>query len=85
MRALALPLLLSGCASQPVVQVVEVPVPVSCVEPGAVPARPVSAFDALPADANIFADVRALLVDREAAKGYQAKLEAVVDGCQQVR
>lgn len=65
--------LLSGCASKP--QVLVVPCKTQVVE------KPVSEFDQLPAKSSVFEMVKALLVDREASKAYQIKLESQVNSC----
>lgn len=83
MRAIivAVTILVAGCASTRPTQTVNVPVPVSCVKPGSVPSSPVSVFESISDTSNRFEQVRALLIDRESAKGYEAKLEAIVHGC----
>lgn len=79
--ALALAALLSGCATTPTVRTVTntVMVPVAC-DPQ-VPAPPTWAVDALPLNAEIDAQMRALRVDRLRAKGYIGVLEAAVNSC----
>ena len=77
MRGLYLALaLLSGCASQPVTTTVSVPVPVPCSVPPV--AKPIYAFDVLPADASLFEMVRALVSSYEAQEAYVSRLEAAV-------
>lgn len=69
-----------GCASQGVaVRVVEVPVPAPCAV--SAPARPAWAVDGLPLGAGIWAQMRALRVEREQRRGYELELEAVARGC----
>lgn len=69
-----------GCASQvAAVRVVEVPVPAPCAV--SAPARPAWAVDGLPLGAGIWAQMRALRVEREQRRGYELELEAVARGC----
>ena len=76
MRALALCLLLAGCAAEP--QKVPTPVAVGCV--GAVPARPANTFGAgaYPGDK---AAAQAALIDSAAWEGYALQLEVIIAGC----
>ena len=69
-----------GCASQgAAVRVVEVPVSAPCAV--SAPARPAWAVDGLPLGAGIWAQMRALRVEREQRRGYELELEAVTRGC----
>ena len=45
------------------------------------PARPAWAVDGLPLGAGIWAQMRALRVEREQRRGYELELEAVARGC----
>lgn len=69
-----------GCASQgAAVRVVGVPVSAPCAV--SAPARPAWAVDGLPLGAGIWAQMRALRVEREQRRGYELELEAVARGC----
>ena len=69
-----------GCASQgAAVRAVDVPVPAPCAV--SAPARPAWAVDGLPLGAGIWAQMRALRVEREQRRGYELELEAVARGC----
>jgi hypothetical protein len=67
-------ILLQGCATSRTIQV-----PVSCVT--VQPEREPSVFDALPRDADVYASVHALLIDRDITEIYIGGLEAIVAGC----
>lgn len=80
MRAAILSLaLLTGCASAPTVQRVEVPVPVSCI--AEVPKRPTihsdDALRAMPSPDYVIA----VTLDRGDLRAYANELEAVLSGC----
>lgn len=78
---LILALMLAGCATPPprvITQVVKVPVP---CEPQR-PAKPTWAVDALPLNARIDAQMRALRADRKRAQGYEGELESALNSCQ---
>lgn len=72
--------LVTGCASAPPPLPVEVriPVPVPCIQ--TVPERPALTFDAL-ADAGVYDQVRALLIDRGRLVAHADELQAVLAGC----
>ena len=73
--------LLAGCGSAPPVpQRVEVPVFTPCVKVQ-VP-RPAYEFDSLPSTATDGEIVLALARDWSRGRKYEARLEAVVEGCQ---
>ncbi|MDO8039521.1 hypothetical protein [Janthinobacterium sp. SUN137] len=73
-------LLLAGCASAPPApQRVEVPVFAPCVK--VVPQRPVYEFDQLAPAATDGEIVLALAQDWPRGRKYEARLEAVVEGC----
>ena len=69
---------LAGCGPR-LPERVLVPVEVPCKVD--VPARPVWATKALPADADIFDQVRALLAERKQRIAYERLLEAAVASC----
>ena len=70
-------LLLAGCATDPIT--IRVPVPVKCVE--RVPERPALLSDADLLLLDDYGLVVSLARDRRLRQGYQAQLEAVVEGC----
>ncbi|MDF3864189.1 hypothetical protein P3W53_06950 [Pseudomonas denitrificans (nom. rej.)] len=80
-------LALAGCQSQqqapeqePRVFEVQVPVAVPCkITPVQ---RPAFAVDSLALDAEIDEQMRALRAERNQRQGYEARLEAAVQGCQ---
>jgi hypothetical protein len=76
--ALTLIALLTGCASFQTPKVVNIPVQVPCVSE--VPAKPDYTFKDS-RNKSLGEQVRALLVDRELSIGYEARLEAVLEGC----
>lgn len=69
---------LTGCGPR-IPERVLVPVEVPCKVD--VPAKPVWATKALPADADIFDQVRALLAERRQRQGYERLLEAAITSC----
>lgn len=75
---LLLLLLLAGCACNPEVVTVQVPVP--CKVPAV--ERPAMEFEQLPDDAGLDASVNALLIEREQREAYEVQLEAAVKACQ---
>ena len=76
-------LLAAGCAGTqaPATQRVDVPVPVSCVNPGSVPQRPDYAVEKLTPTATDGEKVLALASDWPLGRKYEEKLEAVIAGC----
>ncbi|RSZ60050.1 hypothetical protein HF313_15155 [Massilia atriviolacea] len=72
-------LLLTACATAPVVQEVKVPVYRPCVT--AAPARPTFATRTLAPDASAGEKVLALARDLPLHLKYEAQLEAVIAGC----
>ena len=80
---LILVLMLSACASNPVistvVQKVEVPVAIPCK--AQVPTKPEFSFDSLSEDKDIFEKIKALLADRKLHLGYETELSAALDSC----
>lgn len=77
-------LLLSACATakpEPriITREIKVPIPVACV-PEIQPAGPYAA-DAIPLDADIFALVKALLIEREQRKIAELNLRSALEGC----
>ena len=76
-------LAVSGCDQTLVKSVpveVRVPVVVHCVK--SVPDKPVSEWDRTSEKATMVQKVKALLIDREQARGYISELEAVIKGCE---
>lgn len=71
-------LLFSGCASAPVKEVINVPVPVFCKTPS--PDKPALRYS--PGSyTQVFPLVRDLKGDREAMIAYQLELEAALKSC----
>lgn len=84
---IGLALVLAGCQSQqqvpaPEPRVVQVQVPVAVPCKIAPVARPAFAVDSLPLGAEIDEQMRALRAERKQRQGYEARLEAAVQGCQ---
>jgi hypothetical protein len=75
--------LLSGCGSTPapIVQRVEVMVPVPCLKAADVPPKPIYKFDKLPAAPSDGEKVIALASDWPAGRKYEGQLEAIIAGC----
>lgn len=76
-----LPLLLAGCAAQPVVQVqqVKVPVPVACQEP--IPERPAMPTEGLQSPVMLDAFAQAAMAEIERREGYEQQLLAGLRAC----
>ncbi len=73
-------LCLLGCASTtPATIETSVAVPVPCVVPAV--QKPAYAFDSVPADADLFVMVRALLATIEQMDAYEQRLEAALASC----
>lgn len=76
---------LTACAGVHQLEQVYVPVHTPCVDQ--VPERPASEFDKAMAteyptiEIELFEKLKALLIDRENDKLYQAELKAVIEGC----
>lgn len=72
---------LSGCCLfQPKKEVyVEIPVPTSCISWE--PSRSVSSFSSVGADAPLWEQVKALLIDRANDANYIEGLNSVMEGC----
>lgn len=74
---------LAGCASKPIgpTQTVEVKIPVreACKTP--TPAQPAWVVPSVAKGADIFEQMKALLVDRELGFGYQKELETALETC----
>ena len=66
--------LLQACTTSRTIQV-----PTSCVTVS--PEREPSVFAQLPKDADVYASVHALLIDRDITEIYIGGLEAIVTGC----
>lgn len=78
-----LALALSACAgSPPVVQPVEVRLPVAVPCKAPTPTRPAFAVDALSLGAGIWEQMSALRAERLQRQGYETELEAAVKACQ---
>ena len=72
--------LLAGCAAGPEIpREVRVPVPVACIDQP--PPRPAMLSDAELLALDDYGLVLALARDRRIRQGYEAELEAVVEGC----
>lgn len=80
-RAIPILIMLAGCASEPMRQVVEVKVPVIVPCLGEVPTVPVWKFDTIKTDADLFVKVDGLLIEREQRIKYEALLSAAMAGC----
>lgn len=85
---IGLGVVLAGCQSQqqaatPEPRVVEVQVPVSVPCKITPVGRPAFAVDSLPLGAAIDEQMRALRAERRQRQGYEARLEAAVQGCQE--
>lgn len=80
---LILALMLSACASSPiistVVQKVEVPVTIPCKAEE--PVKPDFNFDKLAEENDIFDKAKALLADRKLHLGYETELSAALKSC----
>lgn len=76
-----LPLLLAGCAAQPVVQLqqVKVPVPVACQEP--VPERPVMPTEQLKPPVALDQFAQAAMAEIERREGYERQLLSGLRTC----
>jgi hypothetical protein len=75
--AFTLLMLTIGCSTLPKAsETVYVPVYISCV--GNVPKQP---DKTIPRSDSVSEQVRALLIDMERSKAYQAELMAVISGC----
>jgi hypothetical protein len=78
--ALAPAFLLFGCASKPPIEI-KIPVAVPCIkEQPVAPTYPTAAEDA-----GIFERVKVLLAERELRKGYEAKLQAMLAACGEIK
>lgn len=80
-RAIPLLILLAGCASEPMRQVIEVKVPVTIPCLGEVPTEPLWYFDTVKLEADLFAKVDGLLIEREQRIKFEAELTAAIAGC----
>ena len=73
----------TGCASTaPVVQPVEVRVPVAVPCKAPIPVRPAFAVAALPVGSGVWDQMKALRAERLQRMGYESELEAAVKACQ---
>lgn len=72
-------LLLAGCAAQPVVQQIKVPVPVACQEP--IPERPAMPTEALQPPVGLDAFAQAAMAEIERREGYEQQLLAGLRAC----
>lgn len=76
---------LAGCASGVTVpREVRVAVPVTCIAPADRPERPALLSDGDILMLDTYRAVYALWGDRLELQGYQAKLEAIVEGCSRI-
>lgn len=82
--AVILSFCLVGCATTaaPLVQPVEVRVPVAVPCKAPVPVRPVFAVDALPIGSGVWEQMSALRAERLQRQGYETELEAAISACQ---
>lgn len=82
MRVLALlpVVLLLGCASKPPIEI-KIPVAVPCIKEQ--PVAPI--YPTVAEDAGIFERVKVLLAERELRKGYEAKLQAMLTACEEIK
>lgn len=85
---IGLALVLAGCQTKqqapvPEPRVVEVQVPVVVPCKIAAVARPAFVVDSLPLGAAIDEQMRALRAERRQRQGYEARLEAAIQGCQE--
>lgn len=80
-KLILLSLLLSGCATVPPQSIqVKVPVPVPCHAP-TIPV-PDWALDHLSKNATLYDQVKAMIVEIEQRRAYEAELEAAVKACE---
>lgn len=79
MRSILLCLTLTGCCAAPIIERVEVPIPVYCEID--VPEPPMWATGALPASAPLWDMSLALLAERLQRIGYERELIAAIEGC----
>lgn len=75
--AIAVAVMLYGCAIPP--QTVSVPVPVKCKEP--TPDRPGMPTDSVPQSAALDTKVRAALAEIELREGYEERLRTALGAC----
>lgn len=82
MRVLALlpVVLLLGCASKPPIEI-KIPVVVPCIKEQ--PVAPI--YPTVAEDTGIFERVKVLLAERELRKGYEAKLQAMLTACEEIK
>lgn len=73
--------LLAGCATTEQIRTIthEVKIPIPC-DPQ-LPAKPASAVDTLPLDAQVDEQMRALRADRQRSNAYQSQLEKALAAC----
>lgn len=82
LAAVVLAMALVGCASKPVrYETVEVKVPVRVPCDVESPAQPGWVAGLVPREADVYVQMRALLADRELAKGYMGELEVALAAC----
>lgn len=77
--AIALAVLLAGCGTRPVMQTVNVPLPVPCQE--IVPDRPAMPTMALQPGAPLFDFVKAAQSEIERRQGYEGRLRTALVAC----
>jgi type IV pilus biogenesis protein CpaD/CtpE len=70
---------LAGCAGQPQLAAVKVPVPVECREQ--VPSRPAMPTEALRPAESLTTKAKALLAEIELREGYEGRLLAALQAC----
>lgn len=80
--AVVVAMALVGCASQPVrYEPVEVKVPMRVPCDVDTPVQPAWVVGLVPREADVYVQMRALLADRELAKGYMGELEVALAAC----
>ncbi len=77
--AMAVLVLLAGCAAPPRLQTVKVAVPVQCDQQ--VPDRPQMPTEQLKPGVTLFAYVKASQAEIERRQGYEVKLRAALEAC----
>jgi len=76
-------LFLTGCSTRTVVETVrvDVPVPVSCVNPADVPLKVPSAVESITVSSEPGEKIKAVLIERERLRQSDTEFRALVQGC----